>query len=144
MRVNKFIFIIIGCFFFASCSVGADANENGSQSANLCYVPFDVSTSTPMTLSTFSHSCADIGEIDIEDKRFLEIFSLINESKSGDFLDDGIRVKVTLPDSRLIYIDDAGGVFMGNSKVKLDRRDFLKVRKIITNIAREKGIPGLP
>jgi len=109
--------------------------------AKLCYVPFDASTSAPMTLSNFSFSCADIGEMSIRDERFVEIMTLIERAEPGPFLDGGIRVRMTLPDSSTVIIDDAGGVVLRDSQVKLNKSSFSKIRKIFTSIAKDKGLP---
>ena len=117
------------------------AKRESGQMAKLCYVPFDVATSAPMTKVNFSHSCADIGELDLGDERLLEILALIERAEPGTFLDEGIRVGITLPDSTSLSIDDAGGVIFRDAKVKVDKAGFLRIKKIIKKIAREKGLP---
>lgn len=96
-----------------------------------------------MNVANFASSCSDIGTIDTQDERYREVLSHIAQSRSGPFLDAGIRVRMTLPDSSVIYIDGAGGVIKAASQVKLDKDDFLKVKEVFNEIARQKGIAGV-
>lgn len=141
IKSGKIIFGFLTCLLFISCDLKAADPKMDGLEVGLCFVPFDFSTSAPMNKVNFAHSCTDIGAINIQDGRYLEILSLIKRSKSGPFLDGGIRVKMTLPDSTYIYIDDAGGVIAGNSQVKLDEDDFLRIKKILNKMARKKGVP---
>ena len=106
-------------------------------------MPFDVATSAPMTISNFSRSCSDIGAIDYEDARYQEIVALIVNARSGPFLSEGIRVRMSFPDGTSLYIDDAGGVDTGVSRVKLLRAGFLRVKRILNSMARANGIRAL-
>lgn len=108
--------------------------------AVFCHVPFDVSTSIGMKVSNFSHSCTYIGQLSVQDRKYLEIVELIKKAKPGPFIDDGIRVKITVPDSDIIYIDDDGGVIMGATRVKMDQDGFAQVKKIISKMAKESGL----
>ncbi|NHZ32808.1 hypothetical protein [Massilia rubra] len=110
------------------------------RTAVFCHVPFDVATSIGMKISNFSQSCAYIGQLGVQDKKYLEILELIKKAKPGPFIDDGIRVKITVPDSDVIYIDDDGGVIMGATRVKMDQDGFARVKKIVTKMAKESGL----
>lgn len=139
----KLISVLTVCFLVASCDANSDRHEESGPVAKLCFVPFDASTSAPMTIANFSVSCADIGELGIHDERLADILQMINRSSPGSFLDVGIRVRISRPDSPDIYIDDAGGVLIGASRTKLDGSDFSRLRKIVTKIARKKGVLGI-
>lgn len=115
--------------------------RTNGQMAKLCYVPFDVATSAPMTKVNFARSCANIGELNVGDGRLLEILALIERAEPGMFLDEGIRVGITFPDSTSLSIDDAGGVIFRDTTVKVDKASFSRIKTIITKIAREKGLP---
>lgn len=141
LKSSRPILVFICCLFVASCGNSMQSKNTDGQMAKLCYVPFDVSTSAPMNEVNFSRSCADIGELDVGDKRISEILAIIERAEAGPFLDDGIRVGIALPDSTSLSIDDAGGVIFRGAKVKVDKANFSKIKKIITKIAREKGLP---
>lgn len=111
--------------------------------AKLCHVPFDAATSEPMTVSNFSRSCFDIGELSVNDDRFLTITSAIRSSKPGPFLDQGVRLRVVLPDESHFYIDDAGGVAIAGSYSKMDPAGFFRVKREVRRLAREKGMIGV-
>jgi hypothetical protein len=140
IKLEQIIFGFLTCLLFASCEFKSEVLKVDAPAVGLCFVPFDVSTSAPMNKVNFAQSCTDIGEINIQDRRYLEVLSLIKKSKPGPFLDGGIRVKITLPDATSIYIDDAGGVVIGTSQVKLDEDSFFKIKEIFNKIARGKGV----
>lgn len=133
--------LFAACLLLVSCGNAMENKVERGRMAKLCYVPFDVSTSAPMTKANFSHSCGDIGEMNVGDPRFSEIMALIEQAEPGPFLDNGIRVGITLPDSSIVLIDDAGGVVLRGSQVKLDQPGFSRIRNMITKVARDKGLP---
>lgn len=139
----KLINVLTACVFVVSCDANSDRHEEHGPVAKLCFVPFDASTSAPMTIANFSVSCADIGDLGIHDERLADILQMIKVSRPGSFLDGGIRVRISRPDSPDIFIDDAGGVLSGESRTKLGGSDFSKLRKTVTKIAKEKGILGI-
>lgn len=142
MNLKKLLIIFAGCLCMSSCGAYV-ADGKSNRMVKLCHVPFDAATSAPMTPSNFSRSCADIGELSIDDERYLTIWSAINKSEPGPFLNGGIRVRMINPDGSYIYIDDAGGVAIRSQYFKLDQASFLRVKRIIKRLAKEKGIIGV-
>ncbi len=138
--LSNFASAFLSCFLFLCGEVNAETRTGGHGVVTFCYVPFDVATSAPMTISNFSRSCTDIGVIDATDRRYLELVTLFMKARRGPFLSEGMRVRMTFPDAMSIYIDDAGGVLIGASRVKLDRAGFLRVKTIINDLAEKRGI----
>lgn len=47
-----------------------------------------------------------------------------------------VRVKITLPDSAYIYIDDNGGINASSAESKLDSAALDRVREILDRLAK--------
>ncbi|NHZ43768.1 hypothetical protein [Massilia aquatica] len=142
-KMTTLISAVLICFCFTSCGIKDDNLPVDKRTAVFCHVPFDVATSTGMKISNFPRSCAYVGELSVQDRKYLEILKLIKKAKPGPFLDLGVRVTITVPDSDIIYIDDDGGVIMGATQVRMDRYGFAQVKRIVRKLAK-KNAPSLP
>lgn len=126
-----------------SCGNAIESTETDPQFAKICYVPIDASTYAPMTIVNFSNHCADVGKINIRDRRYKQILSRVSSAKAGRFTDGDVRVRLALPDLTVIYIDANGGVKQAAVERKLNDDDLLAVKRILEILAKERGVPGL-
>ncbi len=81
--------------------------------------------------------------MDMQERKFRKMISVLQRARPGPFLDGGIRVRMTLPDATVIYIDDAGGAIIGSSRVKLGKYDFVMLKRVFHKLAKRHGIRAL-
>ena len=139
-EIMKLISSVLIGFCLTSCGAKDDNLPVDKRTAVFCHVPFDVATSEAMTTRTFPRSCAYIGELSVQDRKYREIMKLIKKAKPGPFVHLGVRLTITVPGADIIYIDDDGGVITGTSQVRMDRYAFSRVKTIVTKMAEKSGL----
>jgi hypothetical protein len=92
------------------------------------------STTTPVTRKNIDKTCVTIANLKFDDPRFVEVMSFINRSSPGDFDDDLVRVKISLPGSGSIYMNSEGEVDRPEGKSKLGQGDLRKMIKILDRL----------
>ena len=123
------LFVALAVVFFLSTAHGSE-----NTMVRICYVPFGVETYVPMTVANIDSHCSHVGELDMHDKKYLDIQSLIRKAGVGSFKDEFVRVKIAVPGSDHIYIDNYGGVKIGGYQCHLDASTLSKVGKILDKV----------
>ena len=100
----------------------------------VCYIPLGVETYTPITIDNIDSHCSYTGDIEPHDERLLNLQAIIKKAVPGLFNSNSVRVKITIMSSDSIYIDNYGGLQIGNSQSHLDPESLTIVRKILDNI----------
>jgi hypothetical protein len=118
------------CFF--STARGGDAL------AKICYVPLGAETYIPMTMANIESHCVFTGEVDTSNWLFLDLQAMIKKAEPGGLFNDKfVRVKITIGGSDTVYIDNYGGIRIGESQYHLDDSTLAKVRKILQKITQK-------
>lgn len=107
------------------------------QFADICYAEISAIHETPMTRFNFSRTCYYLGEINVKDSRFAEISSILSRAaiaKNGDFDNENVRVKITLPKRNNLYIDMHGGIFSNCAESRLDGARLARLEQILRHL----------
>ena len=112
----------------------ASSAQGGGVIVKLCYIPLGVDTYVPMTVTNIDKHCSYVGELGINDKKYTEIQSIIKKASVGSFADEFVRVKITVSENEQIYIDNYGGVNVGNAQYKIDTSGLMRIKKILEQV----------
>jgi hypothetical protein len=105
----------------------------------ICYIPLGVETFIPITAENIDAHCSRIGEVNINNKRILNLQEIIKLAGAGSFDGESVRVKIVVDGSDVIYIDNYGGVRIGELQYRLDDFSFVRVKNIIEKITKQKN-----
>jgi hypothetical protein len=137
MRYLAF-FLLLLC---AACRPGSSAAAE--QSAAICYVPIASGTSSPLTRMNFLQRCSDLGTLKATDPRFIKLANAIRSApKATTFHDGGVRVRIVMPDHRIVFIDQAGGVDAGGVLAQLSEDALREVEDILDGLEEQRFPPS--
>jgi hypothetical protein len=77
------------------------------------------------------------GEINVKNSRFTEISSTLSRAaiaESGDFDNENVRVKITLPNRNNLYIDMHGRIFSNCAESRLDGARLARLERILRHL----------
>lgn len=101
------------------------------------YIPIGIETYIPITPKNIELSAFKVIKVSYSSDYLKKLIAMVEASASGNFSSDHVRVKMLLPDSKVIYIDNYGEVQLVESVTldrKLENSDFRKVRKILESL----------
>lgn len=130
-------FLLLLC---AACRPGSSAAAE--QSAAICYVSIASGTSSPLTRMNFLQRCSDLGKLKATDPRFLKLADAIRSApRVSTFHDGGVRVRIVMPDHRIVFIDQAGGVDAGGVLAQLSEDALREVEDILDGLVEQRFPP---
>ncbi|WP_142904335.1 hypothetical protein [Exilibacterium tricleocarpae] len=99
------------------------------------YVPIGVETYMPMTPENIEESAVFVGEIALTNRRIKKLFKLLGSSSKGEFEIDNLRAKIVLPENKVTYIDNNGGIHSPELETyKLFDSELQAVKKILERV----------
>jgi hypothetical protein len=111
------------------------------QYVSVCYIPLNVDTYVPMTLSNFSKSCTELGTIATSDPRYRRLDRAVKEKAGhGTFNELGYRVRLVYLDAATVYIDHHGVVDSGGVLSQMSHRSLLEVASILDPLEQQSGM----
>ena len=129
--LKKFFLLMMILSITSSC-IGRDEMI---ERARIYYVPIGAETYIPITEENIDSSFVRYGEVEINNRNFRKLLSIIEIAKPGVFEADMLRVKIVIPDDQLIYIDNYGGIMVyPTNYLKLSGSNLSKIKAILENI----------
>jgi hypothetical protein len=118
-------------FLMASCSPG----DGMAGDVEIFYIPIGVETYVPITENNIESSAIRFGNAK-ESERALERIRIILETASdGEFDDEMLRAKITLPNKEVIYIDNRGGISSSvNGTSKLGEQNLNDLKSVLESV----------
>jgi hypothetical protein len=116
------------------------ASQVTKDCVEIYYVPIGVSTFVPITKHNIEESYVRYGCVSTTDVRFKKLLRILNssETKKSEIDNDIIRVKIKFTDSKIIYVDNEGGVEISAAQRKLTISGLDRVTKILKSITKKR------
>jgi len=136
----RYFFFIVVLSLLVSCTSTDNLGADG-EFMTVCYIPIGSGTFVPMTRKNFLEQCTSLGRLKRDDTRYRKIVEALNDRSGmdGAFDEYALRVRIAMPDGKVILIDQEGRVDSGGVYFRINSGSFLEIEKILDVLEEEVG-----
>jgi len=132
---------LVGAFIFLLILAACTHLQAGTGRVGICYIPVDVVFFVPATRENLDTKCFKVGEVAASNAKVRKILRKVYEAPVGAFNENEVRVKITPPSGKPIYIDSYGGVKISLSSKALSPTQLAEVDRLLFEITENWPTP---
>ena len=132
---------LVGAFLFLLTLASCTHLTAGAGRVGICYIPVDIVFFVPATRENIDTKCFKMGEVAASNAKVRKILRKVYAAPLGAFNENEVRVKITPPSGKPIYIDSYGGVKFSLSSKALSPAQLKEVDRLLSEITENWPTP---
>lgn len=137
MKARGLVGTFLSLLTLASCA----HLESGAGRVGICYIPVDIVFFVPATRENIDTKCFKVGEVAASNAKVKKILRKVYVAPVGAFNENEVRVKITPPSGKPIYIDSYGGVKFSLTSKALSPTQLAEVDRLLFEITENWPTP---